>query len=153
MGQPDRGSSGAAIAVIVVGGVVVLLLLGCVGLGAMSFLFVARSSPPQVATATVQSSPPMQVDEVPEEMQRLRVITSDANGLAEIDGVSYSDDELRSLLAGPFPEGEAPQFVVQLADDLAADRRAAIEQIVREAQPTVPPVEVAPAPAEELTPE
>lgn len=149
MGRSDSSDSGAAgaIAVIVIGGCLLLLLLGCVGLGAVSFLFV-RSSAPQVAYPTVVSSNPAMPPEesVSADPVEIRVVTNNAEGLAVIDGQVYTDDALRELVAADVAAGRQPAVSLEFTADLAADRRAAMEQIfaAREIAPATPTDDAAP---------
>lgn len=121
MGRAEGNSSAGAIAVVVIAGVLVLALFGCGGLAAMSWLFVARSAPmPTPTVVATNSADPSAL-----------TITNDAAGLVVIDGKTYTDDELRSLIATRAATGYSNDVVTfEFTDDLTSERRQSIEEIV-----------------------
>jgi hypothetical protein len=130
MGRAEGKSSAGAIAVVVIAGVLVLALLGCGGLAAMSWLFVARSA----KMPTVSAPPPTSVVAEPIPSDAITV-TNNAEGLGVIDGTTYTDDELREKLPGLMTANERYVILLDLSPDISNERREALENIIAEASP------------------
>jgi hypothetical protein len=143
MGRSEGNSSAGAIAVVVIAGILLMLLIGCGGLATFGWLFAMRAPTPASVAYTKSPSPiPNAVGDI--QVAYLRTISNDAEGRAVMDGKPYTDEQLRQQLAADQDAGRVNDFHLQLTDDLAPDRRAAIEQIVADYQAANSSVDPAP---------